>query len=264
VQVGNWFPLPPVHAPTFPLLVVGQPPLAPQEEVLAVVQEVQRGRHGPVPPTLTSIFAGDRFPSFFAELDPYQAERTEPVWDPPELLTPLPPARSEQSFFAYLTANWASAEAWLTKMALTGSRGTAYLRSAPPDLKERLRLQGLKILDEPPAIADMMAEAAVMVHHGGAGLANSALTGGRPQLLFPQHLEQVATAHLLAKLGVAIFLLNSAGPESAGRALRKILGNRRHADNAVSWARRLQERPRRPLLPAVVACCRQRLQERTP
>lgn len=99
MQVGNWFPLPPVHAPTFPLLVVGQPPLAPQEEVLAVVQEVQRGRHGPVPPTLTSIFAGDRFPSFFAELDPYQAERTEPVWDPPELLTPLPPARSEQSFF---------------------------------------------------------------------------------------------------------------------------------------------------------------------
>ncbi len=129
VQVGNWFPLPPADAPTFPLLVTGQPPVVPQEELLRVVQEVQRRRQRPVPLSLTSIFAGGgRFPTFFPELDPYRDQRTESVWDPLEPLPPPADTSPPPCFFAYLAADFPQVEAVLTEMALTGHRGTVYLR----------------------------------------------------------------------------------------------------------------------------------------
>ena len=76
VQVGNWFPMVPVDQPTFPLLVPGQRPAMPQEALAAIVQEVQRRRGRAIPPALTSVMAiGDRFPTLFAELDPYGEHR---------------------------------------------------------------------------------------------------------------------------------------------------------------------------------------------
>ena len=258
VQVGNWFPMAPVHKATLPLLLTGQLPVMPQEKLLAVAQEVQRRRGRAIPPTLTSILAvGDRFPVMFPELDPYHAERTEPVWDPPEIVpAPLGPV-PEPRFFAYLTAENPNVEPILTQLALTGCKGTAYVRSASAELKERLRLQGLTILDQPAPIFDMLAQSAVVVHHAGS-IGSAALTAGRPQILLPQHLEQVTTAQHLSKLGVGVFLMGSASPEAAGRALKQVLSERRYIDAAAAWARRIQERPRRPALPAILDCCRRR------
>ncbi|MBI2807600.1 MAG: hypothetical protein HYX68_21680 [Planctomycetes bacterium] len=259
VQVGNWFPMPPVHLPTFPLLVAGQAPIMPQEEVLANVQEVQRRRSRPVPTTLTSILAaGDRFPTFFTELDPYQAERIEPIWDPVEPVAPLAEGNPSPRFFAYLNAENPKVEAYLTQMALTGYPGTAYVRGAQADVKERLRLQGLTILDEPARMNDMLAQATVFVHHAGS-TANAAFAAGRPQLLFPQHLEQATTARILARLGVAAFNLTGAAPEAAGRSLTQVMTEPRFASQAVALARRLHERPRRPALPAILECSLARL-----
>ncbi len=263
VQVGNWFPMPPVDGPTFPLLVPGQKPVMAQEALAAVVQEVQRRRGRPVPAALTSIFAaGDRFPTFAPELDPFREQRTEPVWEPLEPMAPLVESNPAPCFFAYLTADNAQAEAYLTQMALTGCPGTAYLRSASPELKERLRLQGLTILDQPAKVNEMLARSTTIVHHAGASTAYSALAAGRPQILFPQHLEQITTAQLLAKLGVGVYLLNNAAPEAAGRALKQILSDRRFADQAVQCGKRLHDRPRRPTLPAILDCCQRRLSER--
>jgi hypothetical protein len=260
VQVGNWFPMPPVHGSTLPLLLPGQPPVMPQDELLAMAQEVQRQRGKAVPATLPSILAaGDRFPVFFPELDPYHAERTEPIWDPPDALADALPPPSSPRFFAYLTAENPSVEAILTQMALTGCPGTAYVRSASVELKNRLRLQGLTILDRPAPISEMLAQASVIVHHGGS-TANTALSAGRPQILLPQHLEQVVNAQMLAKLGVGSFLMSNAPAEAAGRALKQVLGDRRFADNAAGLARRILARPRRPALPAILECCRRQLQ----
>jgi rhamnosyltransferase subunit B len=260
VQVGNWFPLPPVDKPELPLLVPGQPPVMPQEELLAVVQEVQRRRGRAIPPTLTSILAaGDRFPAFFAELDPYRAERTEPIWDPLEPLPAPTGIKPEPRYFAYLTADNPSVEAILTQLALTGCPGAAYVRSAPPELKERLRLQGLTVLDEPAPLSEMLARSAVIVHHGGSTTANSAFAAGRPQIVFPQHLEQAITAQLLSRLGVAVPLLGNPAPDSASRALRQVLGNSEYAERAAAWAQRLHERPPRPALPAILECCQRHL-----
>ena len=255
VQVGNWFPLPPVDGPTFPLLVPGQAPILPQEELLKVVQAAQRQQGRAEPASLTEIFRGDRFPTFVPEMDPYQADRHEAVFDPMEPL-PAPTATApERRFFAYLTADNPYVEAYLTHLALTGCPGTAYVRSAPAELKERLRLQGLTILDEPANLGEMLAKSAVIIHHAGSTTANAALAAGRPQILFPQHLEQTVTAQLLTRMGLAAFLLASAAPDAAGRLLRQMLADRRYADNATAWSNQLRERPPRPALTAIVECC---------
>src|SRR5262245_16937485 len=61
VLIGSWFPLPPSDGASFPPLTPGQEPVLPQEQVLAVVQEVQR-RRGRCPlPTLPALLGGDRF-----------------------------------------------------------------------------------------------------------------------------------------------------------------------------------------------------------
>src|SRR5262249_17702957 len=143
VLIGGWFEMPPGGGVAFPELPPGPEPVLPQEQVLAVVQEVQRRRGRPVPPTLPALLAGDRFVCVLPELDFYRAVRREPCWDP---LHPLPapaPADPEPGFFAYLSAEYPAVEAVLTGLALTGHPGTVYLRGAPETVKETLRLQGL-------------------------------------------------------------------------------------------------------------------------
>src|SRR4029077_18058767 len=96
------------------------------------------------------------------------------------------------------------------------------------------------------------------VHHGGS-MANAVAAAGRPQFLIPQHLEQTTTAQLLARLGVALAHLPNADPEAAARGLKQLLTERRYADNAAVLARRIKNRPARPALPDILACCRRSL-----
>lgn len=253
IHLGSWFCMPPVDGPTFPLLLPGQPPLMPQDQILAVAQTVQMQRSKPTPPTLPSILAaGDCFPLVLPEVDPYRQLRKTPSSDPLEVLpAPLPPPAAP-GFFAYLSAENQHVEAILTKMALTGCPGTVYLRSAPADLKERLRLQGLTVLDEPVPLTEVLKKAAVVLHHGGMGTTNIALSCGRPQILLPQHLEQVTTSQVLHRMGVGFALAGNFTPDSAARVLRQMLGERRFTEQAQACAHALQSRPRRDALAAIL------------
>ena len=263
VQVGGWFSLPPASAPTFPPLVPDRPPVIAQENLLAVVQEVQQVRKRPVPRTLTDIFAAtNRFPISFAELDPYQPFRQEAVWHPFDILPPLVQEKAGlPGFFAYLRADNSNVEQWLIDAARTGLKGTAYLRGATAGLKERLRSQGLTVTDEPVPLAEALKECTIILHHGGSTTANMAFAAGRPQLVFPQHLEQALTAKLLEKLGVGVFVPPGMAPDTVGRAVRDLASNKRWSEAASNWASRCRQRTRVPTLPAVVERCRERLRQ---
>lgn len=257
VQIGAWFEMPPAEGQSFALLVPGQAPFVSQEQVLAAIQEVQRRRNRPVPTTLPEFLAGDRFVVTLRELDGYKAYRREPLWDP---LTPLPPATpppAQPGFFAYLNGDYPNLEAVLTHLAMSGCPGRAYIRSLPADLAQRLRLQGIEVLTAPAAMEEVLAQSAVIVHHAGAGTSQAALSGGRPQLVIPLHLEQTMNAQLLQRLGVGGFLAGSFAPEAAARQLQQVLGDRRFSDNALAVAQRLNARERRDPLPAIVERCLQ-------
>ena len=58
------------------------------------------------------------------QMDPYQPERHEPIYDPMEPLAPPSTEKPERRFFAYLTAENPQVEAYLTHLAMTGCPGT--------------------------------------------------------------------------------------------------------------------------------------------
>jgi hypothetical protein len=254
VMLGSWFCMPPADEPLFPSFP-GRQPVCPGEQVLAAVCAVQRRRGRPAPETLTGFLRGDRFLLTLPELDGYRAVRREPWFGPLEFLpAPLPPS-ARFGFFAYLAADHPNIEAVLAAMAQTGCPGRAYLRGASPELRARLHRQGFEVLERPAALVDALAEARVIVHHGGPGTAQVALAAGRPQVLLPRHFEQEITAQTLHALGVATFAADGPAPATAAGALRQVLLDARLADRAAELAGQIQQRPRPDALAAIIACC---------
>jgi rhamnosyltransferase subunit B len=260
VTIGTGFCVPPVDGRSFPLLVGGRDPLATQEHLLTVVQRVQRERKRAVPTSLTEIMAAtQRYPTVLEEIDPYRPVRREPTWDPLDVL-PLPgPLGPGAGFFAYLSAAYTHVEGLVSQLARQGMRGAAYIRGAAVGLKERLRQQGLIVFDHPASLPAMLGQAAVVIHHGGAGTAQTVLAAGRPQVLVPHNLEQSLTAKLLADLGVAMTVSSTTTPDVEAQRIRQVVNDARFADNALTAAKRIHARPRRPALPAIVDYCLTRL-----
>jgi rhamnosyltransferase subunit B len=259
VVVGSGFSVPPLDQGEFPSLTPG-PSATRQDQMLAVAQDVQRLRRDPVPVSLTDILAqGECFAATLPELDPYAGMRAESVWDPLEPLLTPPPVPHAPHFFAYLSADFPQVELVVTELALTGCRGTVYLRSAAAAVRERLKLQGLEMLDKPASMTSMLTKASVVVHHGGLGLAQAALAAGRPQILLPQHLEQFTTSEHLRKLGAGVNVTGSVTPQGGARALAKILAEPRFAGSARAAADKIHARPRRDPLPVILERCRHHL-----
>lgn len=262
VHVGSWFEMPAFEGPWFPALVKDRAPVVSQEHVLEVIQRLRERQGRARLKDLTSLLAGDRFVTLFPELDPYQAFRRESVWDPLEPLPAPAPLPRENRFFAYLTADCAQAEPILTALALTGCPGTVYLRNLGHELAARLRLQGLTVLEVPAPLATVLVDTSVLIHHGGVGTTQTALAMGRPQLVFPQHLEQTVNGLHLQKMGVGLSLAPDSSAAVITQSFRKLLTDASVAERTSKWARTFEERPRRPALPAIVDCCLARLRER--
>ncbi len=221
VGVGTGFSNPPAQLRQYPDLDPDAPALRPDSDILASVAEVQRRRRRPAPDTLAATLAhGPRWVTTFPELDIYRAVRSEmavgPMSAPPAPL-PRPPA---PRWFGYFTAQRSDLERILRDFAASGIPGDAYVRGASSQQVQHLRAAGLEIHAQPVPIGEALARAAVVAHSGGIGLTANALAAGRPQLLFPEHLEQRLTAKVLAGLGVGLTVRGSDAP---GAALRRIL-----------------------------------------
>jgi hypothetical protein len=257
VHVGHAFGLPPAGAAAFPRLIPGRKLLVPEEQLLAAVREVQRRRGLPAPDTLPGLFAGGpRFLTFLPQLDPYRALRAEPHVGPlgyalgPPLQLP-----GRLAYFAYLNADAPGTIPLLTALARAGWPGTAYLRGAAPAAREGLRRLGVEVLEAPAPAEDVLPRAAAVVHHGGAGLAEQALAAGRPQLLLPEHLEQILNAQLLDGLGAGRYLVGRFPPEAAAEELGRLLGESRFADQARAAAEAVRAAGPWAPLGRVVDCC---------
>src|SRR5262245_1884459 len=257
VILGHAFGMPPAQGPTFPPLVAGKQGLVPEGQLLEVVQQVQRRRGRPAPDTLPGLFAAaEQLLSFLPELDPYRELRTEPHLGPlgfalpPPLPPPAPPA-----FFAYLAADVPCAEQILEGLARAGCPGTAYLRGATPEARQRLSRTGLEILDSPAPLDEALPRAAVVVHHGSAGLAQQALAAGRPQLHFADHLERILNAQLIHQLGAGLYLTGEFPAQAVPESLRRLAKEPGFTERAQAAAHALARRGPWDPLPRVVERC---------
>ena len=205
VQVGTGYSVPPDHLPEFPVMNPKAELILPEPVMVDSIRIAQARRGFAAPASLPALFDdATRLLTILPELDPYAGNRREtPVGPVDALPDPVPPPRSPR-WFAYLTADQDAAEQVLLDFARSGIPGEAYVRGSTRALREKLSAAGIQIHETPAPMREVLPRVSVVVHNGGIGLASTALAAGRPQILFPQHIEQKLTAELLSRMGVAL------------------------------------------------------------
>jgi|GEM_PF-1726106 len=233
VQVGLGFGQPPTHMAVFPSWLPASLPVdvvAIDAAVLAVVSEVLGAR---APITLPAALTTERsFVTCLESLDPWRPLRGGPALGPIESLPPPLPAANNGAIVAYLSADDPRTLPLLAAIAALGRRCTAYVRDASADVLRSLAVPGVTIVDRPLAMTEALRDAALVLHHGGAGTIHQAVAAGRPQLLLPRYLEQSLNAHALARRGLALVLDE---PASIAQTIEVIDTPRSHA-TAAAWA----------------------------
>lgn len=244
IMLGDGFTLPPPSLSEFPIFRKSGARVA-ESHLLSVVQETQRRRGRPLPPTMPSILAGrEAFIITLPELDFYQQSRPNPAIGP---LTPLPTPVThspEFDYFCYLSMGYGPTKKVLDGLIECRRLGSCYLRDADKGQIRRLRERGLTLHDQPPPLAEIGAKSAIIIHHGGLGTTEAALALGRPQILVPRHGEQTMNAHGLGRLGVAAQMRTGGQFEPAHviQAINGVLKTTGYRDSAAAFARTIASR----------------------
>jgi UDP:flavonoid glycosyltransferase YjiC (YdhE family) len=200
MQVGDGYTLPPDGVKQFPLLHTMSD--AGNEAVpLAVLNGVLRSRGEPPFDYLPRIFSGDaRMVFTFPLLDPYAAQRSEPLHGPLVDTSPVAFDPDSRAIFAYLSRGYRLHREIPDALLAHATR----LRIHAPDLSDQevrtLTQAGARVDREPAAQA--FASSSLVIHLGGSGLAAEALMAGLPQLVLSMQVEQWLTGTALQRAGV--------------------------------------------------------------
>jgi hypothetical protein len=207
VVVGHGFVLPPMHLPRFPALLADRLPLYQEDCLLRNVHSAQRRRGRPVPQALPAILAGTkRFLTGLSELDPYQADRLDPVVAPPPPQVEPDSEDGPDDLFAYLSGGHPNTLRLLGALARSGLRGSVYVRGGPPDLRSAIAGSAIEWLDRPIRMTEKLARVRTVLHHASMLTTEETLLAGRPQVVAPLYLEHLLTTRAILDLGVAVTL----------------------------------------------------------
>jgi hypothetical protein len=256
VATGTGFALPPSQNGLFPRMSEhGRSPVS-QERIFATIQQVQRQRGRSALKSLASLLETDaRFVTTLPEVDTYAGLRTTPAVGPVDPL-PAPSRSTKKAFFAYLSMEMPGCEAVLEALAKAGFSGRAFVRGADATLRERMGRLGLEVCERPLSPEQIVAESAVIVHHG-SGIADLALAAGRPQFVFPAHLEHFLTARRLCGLGVAHLLSGTYPASDVTEGLRELMQDTKFSRRAAAVAADIHSRGPWNALGKIVSSCEQ-------
>jgi hypothetical protein len=256
VATGTGFALPPSSNGLFPRMSEHGVSPASQERIFATLQEVQRQRGRSGLRDLASLFETEaRFVTTLPEVDTYALLRTTPAVGPVDAL-PAPSHPTKKAFFAYLSMEMPGCEAVMRALAASGFPGRAFVRHADASLRERMGRAGLEVCEGPLSPEQFIAESAVIVHHG-SGIADLALAAGRPQFVFPAHLEHFLTARRLCELGVAHLLSGTYPASDVTEGLRQLMLDTKFGQRAAAVAADIHSRGPWDALGKIVSSCKQ-------
>lgn len=208
--VGSGFSLPPAGAATFPVINPAGTALADPVRLRAAMAEIAAA-DAPLPRRI----GGDaQAPCTWPLLDPYRHLRQQPALGPIGRSPAPRPRPARDGWFAYLAADAAMTPPTLAALAAAPGPGRIYLRGGTDMARATLAAAGHHIHAHPPPLADELAAAALVIHHGGIATAETALAMGVPQLVLSRHLEQHLNGRALeaARVGRAL-----RGPLDAAR-----------------------------------------------
>jgi rhamnosyltransferase subunit B len=204
IVIGSGFAVPPAQLARLPLLRPNGTAMLDEDAMLGNAAEVQRRRGRAAPATVPELVGGQaQVVCTFSELDVYSEQRLTPATGPvTNGLQPLSPPK-HKAIFAYLESECRFIGDLL--LLLLGSRLSleVFIRNCSERQRQVLRNAGVTVHEKPPALAQVLSRASVIMHHGGIGTAETCLALGRAQVVAPLHLEQMANAKKLLQLGAA-------------------------------------------------------------
>ncbi len=237
VVIGDGFTAPPDHLPSFPVLRPTSPRTASEERIVATIRAVQNARGRPPLDRLPQLFAAhSRFVCTLPELDPYRAHRTTPAEGAFQPLPQPAPRVQKPGFFAYLATDARFIGTAVRGLVQAPVKGRIYIRRATRATKGALQERGHTVYDAPAPILEVLREEPVILHHGGIGTTETALACGRPQILFPRHLEQQLTATAIEQLGVGLAMKANFTEADVVAALQRVLDDPGFSQRAQAFA----------------------------
>ena len=211
VHIGSGFAIPPVG---LPFRVLHAPTASGAREREAQVLETIRGTQTAlggisVESVPQMLGLAENFACCLPELDPYRSVRPVPALGPVQSLPkPLPAVEGGEFLFGYLTGQDARVPAVLGSLAKAKIQAGIYVRHPTEECYAAIAGEGntVTLYDAPQPLNEAMAKAVAVLHHGGVATTEAALAMGRPQFIFPRHLEQTLTADAVVELGCGLNL----------------------------------------------------------
>lgn len=243
VQVADGFTMPPAQGEIFPLFRAGRKHLIDPAHVLQVMQYVQKMNGRPVPASVTEPFrTAGRLVCTLPELDPYAAQRQDPVIGPVEGLQKPQAQPSKRHFFAYVSMEHKKTKPFLRGLKASKMSGEIFARGMTDEVAKALTRPGLTVHREPQAMADVIGRASIIIHHGGNGTCCAALSGGRVQVTLPTHMEARLSSDALVRLGVGRLLQNKDLDQALPAILDEVADDAAMAERASTVAAEIAER----------------------
>lgn len=232
LQVGSGYTMPPAQSAEFPALKAGMavPPV--HALILDHVNRVLKTRKVNRLEHLPQMLASEQRAVFtIPQFDPYHGLRKEAVLGTYNEKISFAALPERPHIFLYAGAVAEQLDTMAQAVADTGVTVSAYLGSQETPAKHYLKSMGARVHDTPPHLCDVLAEASIVVSHGGAGLSTAATLMGRPQVVLPIHNESLLTAGRVEHYGLGL-VIEKGDENNLPAALDAVLNVRRFAETA--------------------------------
>jgi len=244
LQWGTGYTVPAFKDGWFVKALSDEEPEVEQNQLLRGLALSFQARGDQPPKTLEEIWGGpNRFAYCFKDCDPiaHQPHRDPPARGPLEPLPDPAPLPDEPRVYAYLSPESPNFQVLAEALCVTRLPGAVFCPGCPPEQKKLFQEAELELRETSP-LAPSVAEASLVVHHGGVDTAQIAYALGRPQFIAPRYLDQILMGESLVATGAAIrterFLKNA---ETIGDAIRGMAYEGRFRDKAQAAARKARE-----------------------
>jgi UDP:flavonoid glycosyltransferase YjiC (YdhE family) len=134
--------------------------------------------------------------------------------------------------------------------------GEIFIRGMTDAVAKTLQRPGLVVHREAQPMHKVIARTSLVIHHGGNGTCCAALSGGRPQILLPTHMEARLSADAVVAAGCGRLLgSKEAGKEDLPPILEAVAGDAAMALHAVTLSREIAARGPQNTVERIVAAC---------